>query len=66
MMAKINKTKQPRGTKIRPRRGRYWKRVKAYAAAVPSSRANTALVVATMTVLMYGRIVSRLKSPTST
>ena len=52
----------PMKTPIAPRRGRYWRRARPYAAIEPMTRASTVLVVAMTTVLRYGRKVSSRRS----
>ena len=49
---------QPMNRAMIPTRGRYVKRTSAYAANEPSVTAMSALESPTMTVLMYGRMVS--------
>ena len=57
------RTTQPINDTTAPTRGRYSKRARPYAAAVPNSNANRALIGATTRVLAYVRSVSLLRSP---
>src|SRR6266508_6314648 len=56
------RTRQPANSPITPRRGRYGKRMRAYAAADPNSIASAELPTATTTEFTYGRSVSSLRS----